>query len=52
MDKIVVFYNFVHFLGKMHFVAEPHPIILFKFVKGIYGIKQRKLKLIMYQERA
>ncbi|MFS7989272.1 hypothetical protein Hanom_Chr11g01044741 [Helianthus anomalus] len=25
MTKNVVFYNFVHFVGKMDFIAEPHP---------------------------
>ncbi|MFS7952188.1 hypothetical protein Hanom_Chr07g00604051 [Helianthus anomalus] len=27
--EIVVFYDFVHFVGKRDFVAEPHPYILF-----------------------
>ncbi|MFS7925338.1 hypothetical protein Hanom_Chr04g00283631 [Helianthus anomalus] len=26
MAEIVVFYDFVHFVGKIDFVAEPHPI--------------------------
>ncbi|MFS8003822.1 hypothetical protein Hanom_Chr13g01218391 [Helianthus anomalus] len=33
MTKIVVFYDFVHFVGKMDFVAEPHP--LYKYIKYI-----------------
>ncbi|MFS7960360.1 hypothetical protein Hanom_Chr08g00702321 [Helianthus anomalus] len=28
MAQIVVFYEFVHFVGKMDFVAEPHPIYM------------------------
>ncbi|MFS7945870.1 hypothetical protein Hanom_Chr06g00529201 [Helianthus anomalus] len=26
MTEIVLFYDFVHFVGKMDFVAEPHPL--------------------------
>ncbi|MFS7915068.1 putative armadillo-like helical protein [Helianthus anomalus] len=29
MAEIVVFYDFVHFVGKMDFVAEPHPIYIY-----------------------
>ncbi|MFS7988556.1 hypothetical protein Hanom_Chr11g01036241 [Helianthus anomalus] len=27
MAEIVVFYDFVHFVGKIDFVSEPHPIL-------------------------
>ncbi|MFS7938155.1 hypothetical protein Hanom_Chr05g00436101 [Helianthus anomalus] len=29
MAEIVVFYDFVHFVGKIDFVAEPHPYTLY-----------------------
>ncbi|MFS8027778.1 hypothetical protein Hanom_Chr16g01502711 [Helianthus anomalus] len=29
MAEIVVFYNFVHFVGKIDFVAEPHNIYIY-----------------------
>ncbi|MFS7976721.1 hypothetical protein Hanom_Chr10g00895731 [Helianthus anomalus] len=29
MAEIVVFYDFVHFVGKMDFVAEPHHIYIY-----------------------
>ncbi|MFS7903409.1 hypothetical protein Hanom_Chr01g00023671 [Helianthus anomalus] len=30
LSEIVVFYDFVHFVGKMDFVAEHHPILVYK----------------------
>ncbi|MFS8014099.1 hypothetical protein Hanom_Chr15g01340651 [Helianthus anomalus] len=32
MAEIVVFYDFVHFVGKMDFVAEPHPIYIYIYM--------------------
>ncbi|MFS7913919.1 hypothetical protein Hanom_Chr02g00147381 [Helianthus anomalus] len=32
MAEIVVFYDFVHFVGKMDFIAEPHPIYIYMCV--------------------
>ncbi|MFS8008572.1 hypothetical protein Hanom_Chr14g01274361 [Helianthus anomalus] len=40
MVEIVVFYDFVHFVGKMDFVAEPHPSIKIKQCTHVSKITQ------------
>ncbi|MFS8023631.1 hypothetical protein Hanom_Chr16g01453681 [Helianthus anomalus] len=37
MTEIVVFYDFVHFIGKMDFVAEPHPVNLTLLIAYFYS---------------